>query len=460
MNRVAHRSSRGAGHSRLPAALRAAPAWAARRSRRSRRSRFEESGADRKGRNVLILVQNASVPRDQRVWQEARSLRDAGYGVTVVCPMGQNGDSGRHERRQGIEIHRYPARPANGTARGYFGEYASALWHTSRLVRSLARTQSFDVVHACNPPDLLLVAALPLKRRGARFVFDHHDLVPELYRTRFGRRRRLLYLAVVGLEWLSFRIADVVLATNESYREVAVRRGRKSSDSIFVVRNGPDAGFLRPATGNPELKADRAHLIAYVGVMAPQDGVDHALRALALLRDRRDDWRAVFAGDGDSLPSLRRLAVDLGLDDSVEFTGFLGRDVIRELIASADVCLAPEPSNPLNDVSTMIKVVEYMAMGRPIVSYDLAESRVSAANAALYAPPNDDARFADCIAELLDDPERRRRMGAAGRARVEDALSWEHSERHLLSAYARALAENGNSERPQLRKRNGAFESD
>ena len=307
-------------------------------------------------------------------------------------------------------------------------------------MRRLARGRPFDVVQACNPPDFLLLPAWPLKRRGARLVFDHHDLVPELYLSRFGGRRDVLYLITRALERLTFRLADVVIATNESYRRIALTRGRKRPEDVFVVRNGPDLARLRPTDPDPSLKRGRPHLLAYVGVIAPQDGVDHALRALAALHERRDDWRAVFVGDGDALEDMRRLADELGLCEAVEFAGWQGDEGVRRVLSSADVCLSPEPRSPLNDASTMIKVAEYMAMGTPVVCYDLVESRATAGDAALYAEPDDVHAFAAAIAELLDDPDRRAAMGAAGRARVEQTLAWEHSERVLLEAYERALS--------------------
>jgi glycosyltransferase involved in cell wall biosynthesis len=389
---------------------------------------------------VLILVENLSVPRDRRVWQESLALSRAGFDVVVVCPRGDSRDPEPFARVEGIDIHRFRPLPATGTALSYFREYAWALWQIRRLMRRLARRRSFDFVHACNPPDVLLLAALPLRRAGARFVFDHHDLVPELYLARFARGKDLLYRVARGLERLNFRLADVVISPNESYREVALSRGRKHAEDVFVVRNAPDLRRFQPVAPEVALKRGRPHLLAYVGVMGPQDGIDYALRALAVLRGRRLDWHAVFVGDGDVLPAMRELARELGLEDVVEFTGWRGDDEILRILSTADVCLAPEPSNPLNDVSTMIKVAEYMAMARPIASFDLIESRRTAGEAALYAPPNDVRRFAECMQALLDSPDERARRGQVGRERIERTLSWEHSERALLAAYERAAA--------------------
>lgn len=378
------------------------------------------------------------MPRDRRVWQESLALTRAGYEVVVICPRGREEDREPFERREGVEIHRYRPAWAGGGAAGYVREYGRALWETARLTRRLAQQRPFDIVHACNPPDMLLLAALPLRRRGARFIFDQHDLVPELYRARFGHRYPLMYAATLAFERLAFLLADVVIATNESFRQVAITRGRKQSDAVFVVRNGPDASRFKPGQPDASLRR-RRYLIGYVGTMAPQDGVDYALRSLAILATRRRDWHAIFAGDGDALPELQRLASELGIAESVEFPGFLSQEHIVRVLSSVDVCLAPEPKNPLNDASTLIKIAEYMAVARPVVCFDLTESRVTAGQAAEYARPNDEASFAACTEKLLDDPPRRAAMGAAARKRVEDSLSWAHSQPELLAAYEHCL---------------------
>lgn len=391
------------------------------------------------GPRVLMLIENESIPSDRRVWDVSRTLTRAGCEVVAVCPQGAEGERASCELREGVRIHRYRPRFAQGGRASYLREYGWALWQTWRLVRRLSRERPFDVVHACSPPDFLLFAAWPARRRGARFVFDHHDLTPELFLTRFGDDHRWLYRLTLVLERLAFRVADVVLATNESYRQIALKRGRKHPEDVFVVRNGPDLRRFRPTSPDPSLKRGRAALISYVGVMAPQDGVDHALRALALLAERRRDWHAIFAGDGDDRPRLSRMACELGLDGAVEFVGWLQDKEIIRLLSSSDLCLAPEPRTPLNDVSTMVKIAEYMAMSRPVVAYALRESRYSAGEAGAYAEPNDVEDYARRIDELLDDPARRAAMGAIGRDRVESSFSWEHSEAALRAAYRRAL---------------------
>jgi len=389
--------------------------------------------------NALFLVEDLSVPLNRRVWQECRALRRAGFQVSVICPQGQKHDRDAFELKDGVKIYRYPLAPATRGPGGYAREYGAALWRTRRLVRRLTANESFVVVHACNPPDLLLLTALSLKRRGARFIFDHHDLVPELYLSRFGRGRDLLYRLTLMLERLTFRLADVVISTNESYRAIALSRGRKRPEDVFVVRSAPDLSRFRAVEPEPELKKGQPYLISYLGVMGPQDGVDHALRALALLRELRRDWHAIFIGEGDVYEHMRTLARELELGDAVEFTGRIPDDDVARILSTSDVCIAPDPKNPLNDVSTMNKIVEYMAMSRAIVAYDLVEARVSADAAAVYAEPNNERSFALRISELLDDPSQREEMGRLGRTRVETALSWDQSERALLAAYERVL---------------------
>ncbi|TDV46909.1 glycosyltransferase family 4 protein [Actinophytocola oryzae] len=385
---------------------------------------------------ALILVENLSVPFDRRVWQESTTLRDAGWDVHVICPQGTKRDRESYVELDGVKIHRYPLTAATGGPRGYVKEYGTALWHTYRLAR---RIGPVDVVHACNPPDLLYLVAKRLKRQGAKFVFDQHDLCPELYLSRFaGRGEDFLYRQVCRLERATYRAADVVIATNESYRNAAVTRGNMPADKVFVVRSAPVIERFRQVPAEPELKKGKPHLLCYLGVMGPQDGVDYALRSLALLREEREDWHAVFVGSGDTFDDMVALSKKLGLDDLVEFTGRIPDEDLVRYLSTADVCLSPDPYNPLNDVSTMNKVMEYMAMSRPIVSFELREARVSAGDAAVYASDNDEAEFARLTSRLLDDPEERARMGKLGKERVEGPLAWGNSQKALLAAYAAA----------------------
>lgn len=391
---------------------------------------------------ILVLVENLSVPFDRRVWQESRALTEAGYEVLVICPMGSSRDTEPEVVLDGVRILRYPLRAATGGPLGYVREYGLALWHTARLALRVRREGPVDVVQACNPPDLLFLAVLPLLVRGSRFVFDHHDLVPELFLSRFGEGKRWLHTVARVLEWITFRLASGVISTNESYRQVAIRRGRKRPDDVQVVRSAPDLTRFVRRDPDPALRRGKRRLAAYVGVMGPQDGVDYALRALAHLHHElgRDDLHTIFMGTGDARPDMERLAHELGLDDVVDFPGRVSDEFLQTCLSTADVCLSPDPKNPLNDVSTMNKVVEYMAMGKPVVSFDLVEARVSAGGAAVYAPANDVEAFAKELDALLDDEEERRRMGEIGRARVSAELSWETSRRNLLAFYDRLTA--------------------
>jgi glycosyltransferase involved in cell wall biosynthesis len=390
---------------------------------------------------ALILVENLSVPFDRRVWQESTALRDAGWDVHVICPQGTKRDTESYVELDGVKIYRFPLRAAVGGPLGYLQEYTSALWHTWRLARRINRAGPVDVVHACNPPDLFYLVARRLKRRGARFIFDQHDLVPELYLSRFGRGEDFLYRAVCRLERSTYRAADIVIATNESYREAALTRGGMRPEEVFVVRSAPVVERFHQVPPEPALKHGKPYLLCYLGVMGPQDGVDYALRSLVKLRDEvgRTDWHAVFVGGGDKFDDLVALSAELGLTDLVEFTGRIPDADLLRYLSTADVCLSPDPLNPLNDVSTMNKVMEYMAMSRPIVSFELREARVSAGEAAVYAPPNDESEFAKRIAYLLDDPQERRRMGEIGHARVSGPLSWTHSRTALIAAYDAAM---------------------
>ena len=389
---------------------------------------------------ALLISENAPVPQDRRVWNEARTLAAAGWDVTVACAAAEDGSQGASETLEGVAIHRYPLEPASGAA-GYPREYAQAMWRLRGLVGELGHERAFDVVHAANPPDFLLFAARGARRRGAAFVFDHHDLMPELFRARFGRAG-LPHKALLAVERRAMRSADVVISTNESYARLARERGGVDPADVFVVRNGPDLEHFTPVDPDPELRGDRRFLLAYLGVMGPQDGIDQAIRALAALRERRgEDWKAIFVGEGPVRPEMEALAAELGIAGSIEFAGWRGDADIRRILSSADLCLAPDPPSPLNDVSTMIKVPEYMAMSAPIASFDLAETRVSAGEAAAYAAP-DPAALGELVDQLLNDEPRRAAMSRIARERVPE-LSWQRSQERLLAAYDRAVENRG-----------------
>ena len=391
-------------------------------------------------RHILILVENLSVPADRRVWQESRALVEAGFDVTVICPTGANRDRESDVLIEGVRILRYPLRTGSGGLVGYLQEYLVALWHTLRLAISVRRTRRIDIVQACNPPDLLFLIALVLRPFGARFVFDHHDLVPELFASRYPGRRMLYWLTRFA-ERLTFASAEAVISTNESYRRVAIERGKMAADRVVVVRSAPDLSRFVGREPDVSLRRNKPYLLAYLGVMGQQDGIDYALRAVQLLRDElgRDDFNCVFMGTGDAFDEMVALSEQLGVADIVDFPGWADDEFILRCLSTADVCLSPDPLSPFNDASTMNKIVEYMAMGRPVVAFDLTEARVSAGDAADYVPANDELGFAKAVDALLKDPERRRRMGELGRRRVERELSWDVSRQNLVGFYERLL---------------------
>jgi glycosyltransferase involved in cell wall biosynthesis len=388
---------------------------------------------------ILHLSENLTLPFDRRVWMELDALHRAGHEVSAICPMGESWTA-PHEVIDGIHIWRYPPPPPTRGFLSYVWEFLYCWLQTLRLTLVVLSRRGFDVIHAANPPDTFWAIALPFKPFGVRYVFDHHDLCPELYVARFGPERagtlphRLLSL----LERAQFATADRVISTNESYRQVAITRGHKRPQDVFVVRSGPSRErFATMRAEDPALKDGRRFLVAYLGVMAPQDGVDHLLRAArCLVNDRkRDDITFIFMGAGDSFDDLRALNRELGLESCARFTGRIPDAEVETILATADVCVSPDPLNPLNDVSTMNKVLEYMACAKPVVCYDLREHRHSAGDGALYAEPSRVDDLAAKIAELLDDPARRQEMGERNRRRFLDTLAWEHNAGELLRAY-------------------------
>ncbi len=389
-----------------------------------------------RSRRVLILVENLPSPFDRRVWQEARTLRDAGYVVSIVCPTGPGCES-RFETLDGIWIYRYPLPLEARGAPGYAVEYAVALVSTFVLAWRILLTRGFDVIHACNPPDLLFLIGGFFKLLGKKFLFDHHDLCPELYEAKFGRRD-LLYRLMLKLEYLAFRTADVSIATNESYRQVALERGRMPPERVFVVRSGPSLERLRIMPADERLKRGRRYLVGYVGVMGRQEGIDLLLRAAAAIvfgLGRRDVHFGLVGG-GTSLDEMKAFAAQLGIADYVTFTGRVPDQELLAMLNTADVCVNPDMASEMNDKSTMNKIMEYMALGKPIVQFDLTEGRRTAHEASLYAKRNDVADLAAKLVALLDDPGRRAAMGRAGRRRVENELEWRHEAPKLLEAYA------------------------
>lgn len=387
---------------------------------------------------MCIIDENLPVPADPRVWREAKTLRDAGYQVSIICPKGR-GFENRHETLEGIEIYRHPSWDG-ATPLGYLLEYFWALTVEFALALKVYLRTRFLILQACNPPDTIFLIALFFKLFGVRFVFDHHDLTPEYCAVRFRRKGFFYHLARLA-ERISFCVADVTIATNSAFREIALTRGGVSPERNFVVRTCPDLQEFPPQPAQLELKDGRNYLVVFVGEMGPQDGVDLLLKSIDYLinvKGRRDTLFALI-GSGSELGRLRAQAAAHGLDDCVKFTGRLYGHDLRTYLATATVGVAPDPSNMFNDKLTMIKILEYMAYGVPVVLYDLPQGHESAGEAALYARGNDPIDFAAKISQLLDSGPTRDRMGAIGRKQIVESLNWGIERQELLRAYNAAL---------------------
>lgn len=389
----------------------------------------------RRGRRVLIIVENLPCPFDRRVWQEARTLAAAGYLVSIICPKGK-GFEKSFEELDGIAIYRHPQPFEGNGALGYLAEYSWALLAEFALSLRVLMERGFDAIHACNPPDTLFLIGGFYKLFGKKFLFDHHDINPELYEAKF-KRRDMFYRLMLWLERTTFKTADVCVATNESYRRIAIERGERSPAKVFVVRSGPDLRRLRVQPPTAALKKGRRYLVGYVGVMGRQEGIDGLLASVQHIVHsmQRRDIQFGLVGGGTELAAMRKLAEQLGVAEYVTFTGRVPDEELLAMLNTADVCVNPDVANDMNDKSTMNKIMEYMALGKPIVQFDLAEGRVSAQDASLYAQRNDPIDMARKLVALLDDADQRRRMGVAGLERVKTVLAWEHEAPRLLAAY-------------------------
>jgi glycosyltransferase involved in cell wall biosynthesis len=387
---------------------------------------------------VCMIVENLPVPADRRVWQEACALAEAGYHVSVICPKAPGFEQSR-ETRNGIEIYRHSTWEASSKF-GYLLEYGWAMTAEFILAVRIYGKTRFRILQACNPPDTIFLIALFFKLLGVRFIFDHHDPAPELYAARFFRKD-LFYRLLRFAESLSFRTADVVISTSDSLKDIASIRGGVRPDNSFLVRGCPDLNDFAPRLPNPKLKEGRSHLVLYVGVMGPQDGVDLLLDSIEYLvkTKRRSDTLFVLIGPGPELSRLKADAIQRDLCGCVIFTGPLYGQALLDYLAAADVGVAPDPCNELNHKLTMLKILEYMAFNLPTVLYDLTEGRRIAGEAAMYAKQNDTVDFADRITELLDSPSLRHRLGTAGRNRVEGGLNWDRQKQIFLDAYRAAL---------------------
>ncbi|MDZ8240396.1 MAG: glycosyltransferase family 4 protein [Nostoc sp. ChiQUE01a] len=389
-------------------------------------------------RKVLIIVENLPVPFDRRVWMEATTLQKAGYEVAVISPTG-NGFDKEYEVIEQIHIYRHPLPPEESSVIGYLREYSWAINWQFRLAQRVWRERGFDVIHICNPPDLLFLVAGWFKLfHGIRIIFDHHDLSPEMYEAKY-QRRDIFYHGLRLAERSTYATADIVISTNESHRQVAITRGQKEPEKVFVVRSAPDLSRFRRMPPNPNYRGGRNYLVGYMGVMGEPEGIDYLLRMVNYIvrKKNRQDIHFMLIGSGPAAEKLKALSKELEVTEFVEFTGFKQGEELLERLSSCDVCVEPSPTSAYNENCTMNKILEYMAMGKAIVQFDLREGRRSAQEASLYAKPNDEVEFAEKILELLDSPERREKIGAEGRRRMEEILEWQYQAPKLLEAYDR-----------------------
>jgi glycosyltransferase involved in cell wall biosynthesis len=391
-------------------------------------------------KTVLIIAENLPVPFDTRVWKEASSLQKAGYEVSILCPRGKGYMRG-HEVIDGIHIYRHPMPREGNTPLGYVYEYGCALFWEFLYSWFIYLRHGFRVIQGCNPPDDIFLIALPFKLFGVKYIFDHHDASPELYFSKYGERG-FFYKTQVWLENLTYRTSDVVMATNSSYRDLALTRGGIAPEDVFIVRNGPDLKTFKAVSPNPALKRGKRFLIGYVGTMSIQEGLDILIEVAAHVKNLgRNDIQFTCVGGGPGLTGLRKMTKDRGLEDVLNFTGRVPDEELLEILSTADVCVNPDKPCQMNDISTMIKIMEYMALGKPIVQFDLKEGKFSAGEASLYSDNcNQVADFAAKVLWLLDHPEERAKMGEFGRKRVAEELVWDYSVPNLLSAYQRVLS--------------------
>lgn len=386
-------------------------------------------------RKVLIIVENLPSPFDRRVWQEATTLKHNGYGVSIICPTGK-GYQAKYEQIEGINIYRHNLPLEADGPLGYLAEYSAALFWEFLLAWRVLVKHGFDVIHACNPPDNIFLIGFFFKMFGKKFLFDHHDINPELYEAKFGRRD-IFYKLMCAFEYLTFKTANISIATNESYRTIAIDRGKMSPERVVVVRSGPKLDRLKIIPPVPELKCGRPFLVGYVGVMGKQEGIDYLLRAAQHIVQHlgRTDVHFGLVGGGTELDALKSYAAQLGISEYVTFTGRVPDQDLLEMLNTADVCVNPDVANEMNDKSTMNKIMEYMALAKPIVQFDLTEGRYSAAEASLYAEKNNVKDLAEKIVQLLDDPTLREKMGRFGYERVSNELAWDYEAPKLLAAY-------------------------
>ena len=389
------------------------------------------------GRHILIVVENLPVPFDRRVWQEATTLKEQGADISIICPQ-MKGYITPYEVIDGIEIYRHPLPLEARGALGYLLEYGAAIYWEVRLAFRIYRKKPFQIIHGCNPPDLIYITALLFKSKGVKYVFDHHDINPELYIAKYNKKD-FFYKLMCFFERQTFKHAVASIATNESYKKIAIERGSMKPENVQVVRSGPKLDRLKIQVPKPEYKKGRKYLIGYLGVIGEQEGIDLLLESIKYICSLRQDIQLAIVGGGSDLELLKKLSIDMGLSEFVDFYGRVSDQLLIDIMNTADVCVNPDKPTEMNDLSTMNKIMEYMALKKPIVQYDLKEGRFSAQEASLYAKNTDTKDFAEKIIFLLDNESTRTEMGESGYKRVLNELSWEYESKKLISLYERIL---------------------
>jgi glycosyltransferase involved in cell wall biosynthesis len=389
------------------------------------------------GKHILIIIENLPAPFDRRVWQEACTLKEKGADVSIICPK-MKGYTESYERINDIDIYRHPLPLEGSGALGYLFEYSTAIFWELILSFKIFFKKRFHVIHGCNPPDLIFLTALPFKLFGVKYVFDHHDINPELYIAKFGKKD-FFYRCMIWLERLTFKTADFSIATNESYKQIAIERGKMPKDKVQVVRSGPSLERIKLTPGNEKYKKGRPYLVGYVGVIGVQEGLDLLLEAVKHLITKRQDVQFAIVGGGTSLEDIKKMASEMGLEDYVDFYGRVSDEKLLDVLNTCDVCVNPDKPTVMNNLSTMNKIMEYMALKKPIVQFDLKEGKASAQKASLYAKNNDTQDFAEKIMWLLDHEQESSEMAEYGYNRVLSKLSWEHESIKLSEFYARVL---------------------
>jgi len=385
------------------------------------------------GKHILIIVENLPVPFDRRVWQEATTLKEHGAEVSIICPQ-MKGYITPYEVIEGIEIYRHPLPLEARGAWGYLLEYGTAIYWEMKLARKIYKKKPFQIIHGCNPPDLIYLTAKRFKRNNVRYVFDHHDINPELYVAKYGRKD-FFYKLMRFFERQTFKNTVASIATNESYKAIAVSRGKMNPDKVHVVRSGPKLDRLKLQDPKPEYKKGRTYLIGYLGVIGEQEGLDLLLKSVQYMVERRDDVQVAIVGGGSDLEILKKLSADMGLIGYVDFYGRVSDQLLVDILNTADVCVNPDKPTEMNNLSTMNKIMEYMALKKPIVQYDLKEGRFSAQQASLYAENGNTQDFAEKIIDLLDNEPLRKQMGEYGYKRIQTELSWDYESKKLVEFY-------------------------